>query len=96
MVDEVIILFNYSLPVNVATTQVMKLNSHTIAIISASVFFHFSSVFRDDKNIFFLVMCILNVNHNLFVIPSSCKCSLKLTHIKLWRRIWKHCTVMFW
>jgi len=53
MVDEVITLFYYSLPVNVATIQVMKLNSHTIAIIAARVLFNFSSVFSDDKNFFF-------------------------------------------
>jgi hypothetical protein len=55
MVDEVFALFNYSLPANLATTQVMKLNSHTIPIIAASVLFNFLSVFRDNKNFFFLL-----------------------------------------
>jgi len=82
MVDEVITLFNYYLTVNVATTKVMQQNYHTMAIVAVRLLFHFSSVFHDDKN-FFLIMHILNVNLNLFVIPSLRECSLKLTHVKL-------------
>jgi len=59
MVDEVITLFNYYLSVNVAITQVMKLNNHTIAIIAVSLLFHFSSVFHYVFLIdFFLLLCV--------------------------------------